>query len=350
MKSNVSSSKNFKNPFGLTLRMLLSGQRAAYSALIHEAMRLASIPLNSLISSRERRLRQSFPANSAPVILVVGAPRSGTTLVYQTLARYMDVTYFSNLTSLFPRAPVAATKMFSWLPRRQSADFKNFYGQTAGLSGPNDGFTVWNQWLGDDRYVPRTDLSAAEQHSIAQFFSVWCAAFGKPFLNKNNRNTGCMDLLSRALPQARIVVIRRNPLLVAQSLINARMQVQGDKSVGWGLHSQSSNMTEDPLAYVDDVCLQVLQIEAELDEQLKHISADRIIELTYEGFCEAPDATLRCIAARIPGVQLNEDLIQTELRPFAASAKFTLSPAEKKRLLSRLQAAGKAMALSSAEK
>jgi hypothetical protein len=40
---------------------------------------------------------------------------------------------------------------------------------------------------------------------------------------------------------------------VAQSLINARMQVQGDKSVGWGLHSQSSDTTADPLAYVDGV-------------------------------------------------------------------------------------------------
>lgn len=95
-------------------------------------------------------------------------------------------------------------------------------------------------------------------------------------------------------------------------------------------------MTEDPLAYVDDVCRQVLQIEAELDEHLKHIPPDRIVEFTYEGFCEAPDATLRWIAARIPGVQLNEDLIQSELRPFAASAKFTLSPAEKERLLLRL--------------
>ena len=344
MATHIGPSKNFKNPFGLLLRMLTSGQSAAYSALIHEGMRLVSRPLNSLLSGRERRLRRETPPTPAPVILIVGAPRSGTTLVYQTLARYMDVTYFSNLTSLFPKAPLAATKMFHWLPRRQSADFKNFYGQTAGLNGPNDGFSVWNQWLGDDRYVPRTDLTVAEQNSMGQFFSAWCQTFGKPFLNKNNRNTGCMDLLCQAIPQATIVVVRRNPLLVAQSLINARMQVQGDKSVGWGLHSQSSDTTADPLAYVDDVCVQVLQIEAELDDQLKDIPNDRIVEFTYEGFCEAPDETLRWIASRIPGVQLNEDLITAELRSFAASTMMTLSNAEKERLLSRLKAAGKAMA------
>ena len=341
MNPGIRPSENFKNPVGLLFRMLMSGQRAAYSTLIHEAMRLASRPLNSLLSGRERRLRQTAVADVPPVILVVGAPRSGTTLVYQTLARYLDVTYFSNLTSLFPDAPLAGTGIFRWLPRRQSADFRNFYGQTAGLSGPNDGFSVWNQWLGDDRYVPRTDLTTDEQRSMGRFFAVWCAVFGKPFLNKNNRNAGCLDLLARAIPQSSVVVVRRDPLLVAQSLIHARQQVQGHKSVGWGLHSHSSDITGDPLAYVDDVCDQVLRIETELDEQLKRIPQERIVEFTYEGFCEAPDSTLRWIASRISGVRLKEDLIQKELRPFEVSATLTLSTPEKERLLSRLQPARK---------
>ncbi len=336
---------NFKNPVGLLFRMLLSGQRAAYSALIHEAMRLASRPLNFLLTRRERRLREVSETTSAPVILVVGAPRSGTTLVYQTLARYLDTTYFSNLTSLFPDAPLAGTQMFRWLPQRQSADFQNFYGQTAGLNGPNDGFTIWNQWLGEDRYVPRTELTAEEERAMAQFFKAWCATFGKPFLNKNNRNTGCLDLLTRVIPQSSFIVVRRNPLLVAQSIINARLKVQGDKSIGWGLHSQSSNTAADPLAYVDDVCDQVLQIEAELDEQLQHVPADRIVEITYEGFCEAPEESLRWIVSRIPGVELKEDLIRSELHPFATSATVTLSEPEKQRLLSRLRSAGGTRAL-----
>ncbi len=337
MNSGIVPSGNFKNPIGLLFRMLMSGQRVAYSALLHEAMRLLSRPLNSLLASREKRLCKNFASTAAPVILIVGAPRSGTTLVYQTLSRYMDVTYFSNLTSLFPNAPLAGTKLFRWLPRRQSADFQNYYGQTAGWHGPNDGFSVWNRWLGGDRYVPRTDLSPDECRSMGKFFGVWCATFGKPFLNKNNRNAGCLELLSEAIPQASFLVVRRNPLLVAQSLIKARQQVQGDKSTGWGLHSHSTGCTADPLAYVDDVCDQVLKIEAELEEQLKHLPQSRIIEFTYEDFCEAPDAILRWITSRISGVQLKEDLILSELRPFEVSSSITLSDAEKRRLLSRLQ-------------
>ena len=339
MNVGIVPSRNFRNPFGLLFRMLISGQRAAYSALFHEAMRLVSMPLNSLLAGRERRLRGSVPADAAPMILIVGAPRSGTTLVYQTLCRYLDVTYFSNLTSLFPSAPIAGTTLFRWLPGRRSADFKNYYGQTAGPGGPNDGFSVWNQWLGSDRYEPRTDLTADEQRSMEQFFRVWCAKFGKPFLNKNNRNAGCLKLLAQTLPQASFLVVRRNSMLVAQSLIKARQQVQGDKSLNWGLHSHSSDSNSDPLSYVDDVCDQVLEIEVELEEQLKHISPDRILECSYEDFCETPHSILRWITTQVPGVKLREDLIESELRPFAVSSTVTLSDAEKKRVLSRLRSA-----------
>ena len=238
---------------------------------------------------------------------------------------------------MFPKSPVLGSQLFRWLPRRDSADFHNFYGQTAGLHGPNDGFSLWNNWLGDDRYVPRTDLSESEQRTMRQFFYAWSNAFGKPFLNKNNRNTGCLDLLSRVIPLASFVVVRRNPLLVAQSLIKAREQVQGDKSIGWGLHSHSSDTEADPLRYVDDVCDQIVQIEKQLDDQLLHVPGERLIEITYEGFCEDPAAALRFISRQVPHVHLKEDLMTTELKPFEASAKITLTEAEQTRLLAGLK-------------
>ena len=336
MKSPLAPSANFKNPFGLLLRMLTSGKRAAYSALIHEGLRIVTKPLDSLLQRKEKRLLgNSLPAD-LPVLLVVGAPRSGTTLVYQTLARYLDTSYFSNLTSFFPKSAISGTRMFNWLAGRHAADFENFYGQTAGLGGPNDGFAIWNQWLGNDRYVPRTDLNAEEMSHMRRFFDAWSNTFGKPFLNKNNRNTSCLDQLARALPNARFIVVRRNPILVAQSLITARQQVQGDKSIGWGLMAQDKSSDADPLSYVDDVCDQILQIEAELDQQISHIPADRIVEVTYEGFCEAPESALREIAAKIPGVGLSEQLMLTELKPFKASTSVTLTEEEQGRLMSRL--------------
>lgn len=62
---------------------------------------LQSQSTHSLLRKRNARLVKKSPEKSEPVLLVVGAPRSGTTLVYQTLARYLDVSYFNNLSSFF---------------------------------------------------------------------------------------------------------------------------------------------------------------------------------------------------------------------------------------------------------
>lgn len=341
MTPRLAPSQNFRNPVGLLWRMLTSGKRAAYAALIHEGMRLLTIPLDYMLQHRESSfLTELVPANAAaelpPVLLVVGAPRSGTTLVYQTLARYLDVTYFSNLTSMFPMSPISGTHFLRWLPGGRTPDFENFYGQTAGWHGPNDGFQIWNRWLGDDRYIPRTDLTPDEREQMRRLLRVWVQRFEKPFLNKNNRNTGCLQLLAEVLPESRLIVVRRNPICVAQSLIKARADVQGDKSIGWGLHATDATRN-DPLSYVDDVCDQILQIEGELDHQLSGISPGRKVELTYEGFCEDPHAALKFIAQSIPGVQLRTELIERELKPFQVSSGSPLTEAERSRLLSRLE-------------
>ncbi len=341
MSRRIAPSANFRNPLGLLRRMLLSGQAAAWSALMHEGLRLLTKPLDHVLQRREQELFQRHLPNDFPILLVIGAPRSGTTLVSQTMARYLNVSYFTNLTSLFPLSPVTATRMFGRRHSRPSGSFQNFYGQTAGLYGPHDGFFLWNRWLGEDRYSPRTDLTPDAVAAMRHFFDVWCATFAQPLLNKNNRNTSCVSLLARALPRARFIVVRRNPFRVAQSLVQARQQVQGDKRFGWGLRASERSESGDPLGYIDDVCRQVLQIDEQLDEQLRQVSRQRVIEITYEGFCADPAGALRAISGSVDGVSLETSLMSAELRPFRVSTGVPLTDAERDRLLWRLHAAGR---------
>lgn len=324
-------SQNFKNPLGLLGRMLLSGDRVAYSTLLHESMRRSAPPLDWLLRRRERKLLADAPPTAQPLVLVVGAPRSGTTLAYQVLSRFLDVSYFTNLSSFFPKSPLAATRMLRRMQRDKKADFKSYYGQTARLGGPHDGFFIWNRWLGEDRYVPADSLTDDQAADMRNFFNAWTATFDKPFLNKNNRNTSCIDLLADALPAARFVIVRRDPLYAAQSLIHARERVQGDKRVGWGLEAKPESAGDDDLAYVDDVCRQLQTIESRLAEQSATIAQDRIVEIAYEELCANPHGTVHEIADRM-GLALHENRMDRELSPFEISAKLTVSPAELERL------------------
>lgn len=333
---------NFRDPVGLVLRMLGSKNRAAYHALGRAAISMGVAPLDWWWERKERQKLAAADHAKAkqPLVLIVGPPRSGSTLLYQTLAHYADATYLTNLTSMFPRSPISCANLlhaYRQSTRKSPRQFQNFYGQTPGFNAPNDGFEVWNRWLGDDRY--RTP-EAFDEHTISnmqQFFAAWTAEFDKPFVNKNNRNALCLGMLAEILPQATFVVIRREPLFVVQSLIEARLCVQGAKDCPWGLASVRERSTEStPLQYVDDVCDQVLEIEQRLQLQLRKITPARYIELTYEGFCKQPLLTLQQIASQVQGLNLTAQLMDAGLASFKISSTVRLTDAERQRAEQRL--------------
>lgn len=324
---------NFNNPLGLVSRMLRSGSRAAYSALFREALGIGLKPADLLLSffERKRGLRADRASTAQPLILVVGLPRGGTTLVYQVLAHCLDVSYTNNLMGLFPRSPITANRLCSpFLPARPAADFRSYFGQSSRLTGAHDGFFIWNRWLGEDRYAPKNELSELEAQQMREFFEKWGAATQRPFLNKNNRNTSCIDLLAKTLPTTRFLVVRRDPTAIVRSLIRAREQVQGDRRAPWGLLSSADSDHE--LGYVDDVCHQVTQIEQRLDEQLQAIASSRIIEGRYEDFCHNPEALLNCMIERIPDLRIASG-VQIPAG-FKCSTGRPLSDAEEERIRS----------------
>ncbi len=284
---------NFRDPLGLAKRMLLSANPAAYWSLSREALRPVVRPLDMLMSRRERRLLDTPRELNHPILLVVGPPRSGTTVLYQLLASTMETTWFPNVSEMFPRAPISATRMFT--RNRAARGMSSFYGQTPGLSSPNDGFHVWNRWLGDDRYEPTLRPGAEQQ--MLQFLATWTHTFNRPLLNKNNRNTLAMAALSRVLPNAKFVVLTREPSDIVRSLIRAREFVQGSRSRAWGLAAMETDDESDPLRYVDDVCDQVGSIEERLRQELCETDASRVFEVDFDKMCESPLAALRAIAA-----------------------------------------------------
>lgn len=337
MRHSSGTYGNFRNPIGLVLRMLKTRDSAALGALLREALKIAATPLDLLMSLTEKRMLSAAPASSLPIVLIVGAPRSGTTLVYQTLAHYCEMSYFSNLAAMFPRSPLAATRLCSPL-QTSPADFHSYYGQTAPLLGPNDAFSLWNRWLGCDRYSTPDRLADEVAGEMRSFFAAWSAACGLPFLNKNNRNTDCCGLLASTLADVRLLVVRRNPLFVAQSLIHARESVQGDKHVGWGLASRERHSAAGPLGYIDDVCEQLVDIETRLVGQLDSVERDRVIECSYEDFCTDPRQILDMVCAAVPQIRLRTDRVAGGLRPFEISQTLRLGSAERRRIERNLAA------------
>ncbi|MEM9722681.1 MAG: sulfotransferase [Bacteroidota bacterium] len=311
---------NFKDPTGLLVRMLKSGKKAAYFTLIREGFSIMLKPLDWIFSPLEKKRLRKGLTSDLPLILILGGSRSGTTLLYQTLAGYLPVSYFNNLSAAFSKSPITGGMLFNRLLRKKKGDFKNYYGSVAGFNGPNDGFHIWNRWFGMDRNHIPEDIPEATLKDLENFVSTWNASFKKPLLNKNNRNSICIAAFEKALPnQVYYVVIKRNPVYVIQSLIQSREVVQGDKRVAWGLevNGEKANATnlDDPYAYVDEISEQVFAVNDFLREELKQVDPNRYVEISYEAFCKYPQDIVQNISQLIFGKEISPKNLKG-LKPF----------------------------------
>jgi hypothetical protein len=318
---------NFEDPWGLLRRLLRSRDPAALFAITSTLLSAVLTPVDLALAAQERRLYARAGAPKRPVILVTGAPRSGTTLLSQALIAQLPVSYFNNLTALFPRAPIVANRLLGrWLPR-PAPTFRSFYGRTSGLAAENDGLHLWDRWMGAHRWrLPeRLDDEAAD--AMRRFFGAYEAAFGRPVLNKNNGLATCATVIADTLPTAHFLYIRRDPAYTAQSILGARETIQGSRDVPYGVRDPALGLAPGG-SPVEDVCAQVLYHERKMEEQRRAIGADRFWVVEYEAFCREPHRIVERAATEILGVTIDRDALRSALPPFVERNRVTIDPGE----------------------
>ncbi len=292
----VDAAKTFRDPVGLIRRMLTDDNPTARRALARAAAAPLLRPVDAMLRREERRrLTSASPTVSAPMLLVVGAPRSGTTLIAQMLVHQLRVSFPTNLGAWFPTSPISAQRRFGRPLPALRTDRRNYYGQTPGLHDHSDAFHLWNRWLGSDRYRAGP-LSDAATTDLQRFFAAWHATFRDPFVNKNNRNTDAMVELAAALPNATFLIVERDHDAVARSLITARRLVHGDEQRAWGLLARDATSPTDVARAVDD---QLAAIDARVADALDVIDSNRILRVQFEEFCADPSPQLSAVAEHL---------------------------------------------------
>ena len=300
------SYSNFKDPVGLIKRMLLSGNKTAYSILFREIFSKLLVPIDLILRSSEKRRLKKTKDSSLPIILVLGGSRSGTTLLYQSLERYLSVSYISNFIASFINSPITAFKLFHRFIPKSVKSSESYFGSVQGFGGPNDAFFLWNRWLGENRNHAPEDISEKSKVEMRTFFNSWLKTTKKPFLNKNNRNSLCAPMFDMIFPNIFFVEIYRNPIFVAQSIILSRRTVQGSDKIGWGLLSKDSENNDDPLGYIDDICHQVYEVDLLLSKNRAKIDPKKYFRISYEDFCENPSDIIKLVGIQALGQKIDD--------------------------------------------
>jgi hypothetical protein len=297
----------FHDPFGLAVRLVRSRDPAALFAMATAAGGLAAAPLDVLLQPIEARIVAGPTQAQRPLVFVCGAPRSGTTVVYQTLVSHLPVAYFSNLTALFPRSPLTAHRLFARLTKKPSAPYQNFYGRTQGLSGTNDALFLWDRWLGSERVAAPQAIEASRGRGMQSFFAACDREFARPLVNKNNSLNLSAHLVAELLPQATFLCITRDVRRLARSLYRARCDIHGRPDAAYGIDAPgASPAMSDGVA---SVCAQAQFYERVNLQQRDRLGAERFWLVPYEDFCRDPSALVRRVAANVLG---NERLMEGE--------------------------------------
>lgn len=309
---------------GLLIRMIRSGSRAAWFTILTTVLGFLLAPLDMLFEIFEKKYYERASGPRLPLIFVCGAPRTGTTLASQVLINNLPVSYFNNLTALFPRSPIVANRLFGRLIGRKM-DYESYYSKTVGLSGPNDAFYIWNRWMVEDETGMQCVLLGSKTEAMVRFFGAYEQAFQKPIISKNNSlNTRAVSI-ANVFKQAYFICMTRDPAYVAQSLLAARLEIQGDLEARlWVDNPDKSHLQRGD--YIEDVCDQVLYHERKILEQQQIIGADRFWIVSYEQFCREPELLIKRVSEQILGQRVDLDELKKTVKPFQLSNAVRMPP------------------------
>jgi len=166
-----------------------------------------------------------LPENTLPPIFIVGAPRSGTTLLTQVLISSFELGYIDNISSKFwtnPLMGVIISNAIEPFQDRILSDYSSNIGFTKGANGPHEFGYFWKRWFSYGKTHELTDAELKripsneiqkEIHQLSSFFNI-------PFLFKNAvAITLQVAFLARIFPKAIFLYCNRDPLFNAQSLL-----------------------------------------------------------------------------------------------------------------------------------
>lgn len=226
-----------------------------------------------------------------PPIFIVGAPRTGSTLLFQLLIKKYRFAYLNNLQSFFWRTPALFMFLTGNMTHKRAVKFelRSKYGYIPGIFSPSEGGALFRYWFGeDDLSFLQVEKNKPLIRKTIGYISSFASA---PFLSKNLYNSMRIQNIFSVFPNALFIWIRRDPRYTSQSLIKMRRALYGsDKR--WASvkpHNYNELLLYEPF---EQVVRQIKEIEDEIEEKLKKRSIKEHLSIHYEDLCKYPSREL----------------------------------------------------------
>lgn len=242
-------------------------------------------------------VERSLMANgskASPPVFIIGAPRSGTSLLYELMITRFRFAYMSNAAHRFYRTPLTASRLFRGTIREWEGNFTSKYGHIDGWGAPNEGGWIWQRWLADGDWRDADGFGDASKDQLRRLTAGLETILGGPFLNKNVMHSNRLRLMDAIWPDALFVEVKRDVLDNARSIVRAeRVEAGPDKhgDIWWSVRPKlASSYAGKP--DTERAIAQVIGVERDIAEDVQAIGSERLLSVDYSEMCAAPEAAL----------------------------------------------------------
>lgn len=259
--------------------------------------------MNSVLQEFEQS-KYSNAESKHPLFFVVGLPRSGTTFCTQILQKSFDLGYINNLVARFWLAPLSGIKLSKQILGNSTfSDFTSNYASTEGLNGIHEFGYFWRHWLLKESVEDFKNYSAKENQinwvGLKKTVNNIQLEMDKPMVMKNNFGGFHTNKLLEHFENAFVIYIKRDPIDVAISILDARMKFFEDSRTWWATITPNFEKLKN-LSPHQQIIGQIEALKGLYESQVMSTEfTDRKIVLNYAQLSSQPNQVLKDLQEKV---------------------------------------------------
>lgn len=257
--------------------------------------------LKFILEPVQKEINKKYTVPEKPIILIIGCPRSGSTLLSQILAFTNQFSYPTNFLSRFAYAPVVGAMIQEMifnpeydfrkelLDVQVKTDFNSSIGKTNGALSINEFFHFWRRFFPnyDSQYLSKDELQKVNLLEMIKEIAAIEAVFNKPFLAKGQMMQFNLDYFSRRIPKIVYLYIKRDALFNMQSVLLARRKYYGTDKIWRSVKPKEYPLLKNMDPYFQ-VAGQIYFTEKTIEKGLAKLDNNSYLTINYEDLCSSP--------------------------------------------------------------
>jgi hypothetical protein len=257
--------------------------------------------LKVLLEPVQIKKQDDFSINKYPLGFIIGAPRSGSTLLLQWGASLGVFSYPTNVLNRFAYAPYIGALIQKLLfdPKydfseefsdiNSSVEFASNLGKTQGALDTSEFQHFFRSYMNnfDPQYLTKEEINKVDFDGIKKGLASIEAAFEKPFIVKLVMLEFNLANVFSNIRNSIYLYIKREPLYNMQSLLIAREKYFNDRKIWWSVKPMEYEKLKEMDIY-HQIAGQVYYSNKAIENALDSIPQKNKVIIQYEDFCKEP--------------------------------------------------------------